>query len=792
MNRPLGAAAAAFVAGILSSAYGFFAGITFPSCLFIASCILAAVIQRPGRWRVVPIYVCFFASGAFLWNVRSASSPEDELSLFLSGGSSQTLEFEGRVRTTEILLPNESFLRFVLDVEHVYAGNARQDITGRALVRWSNPSEPVYVGDRVRVSGVPRLDISRLNPGVRGIEDQLHLQGVRFAVQCSGPDAARRSGPGPWWVPTCLASRLRQAQADRLASGVPESVLPFVAAVWLGHRSSIAQNEYQSYIESGTAHILAVSGIHVGIVFISAGFLIGLLVRSPRRSALCVLSVVALFTLMAGARPSVLRAAMMVAIYVAADFFERERDAPTALSIAAILLLAWNPFYLLNTGFQLSFLSVASILMFHKPLATYLKERWRLERTFSDSLSTTVAAQILPMPIAVRAFHVLPWAAPLANLLIIPLLGIVLWLCLITSVLAWIYLDSAALFGHALLPVIFLIRWIAGAISSVPFAHASLVSPAPLAMAAYWAAVAVLALPCRPPMARLRFPVAALLLALAFAVWRPAQPPEIVFLDVGHGDATFVRWPDKTTLLVDGGDASPFMDMGAAVVAPFLWSNGVSRLDYIVATHPDRDHVGGLTHVLERFPVGCLILGPENTEQPLESGLLSCCLRRGIPVLRVERGDILPVGDGCVEVLHPVQGAPYSSINDSSLVLRVTWCGVRLLLPGDIQHEAEAQVAALDCQADILKVPHHGSANSSSEVFIDAVRPRVAVISTGGSFGRERAAAEVVERYLRTGASVFRTDMQGGIRITLNHDGVRVQTQRPMAVSETAPAVHAY
>ena len=258
-----------------------------------------------------------------------------------------------------------------------------------------------------------------------------------------------------------------------------------------------------------------------------------------------------------------------------------------------------------------------------------------------------------------------------------------------------------------------------------------------------------------------------ILLIISVITWRPLFPgPVVDFIDVGHGDATFIRTSTGETLLVDGGDRSPYMDYGSAVVVPFLLSHGVTHLDYVIITHFDRDHMGGLFSVLERIRVGEVILPWYQEGKQLEQDFIAHCTALKIPFRRIAIGDEIPLNGASFEVLHPPKtGWENKSSNEQSLVFMVQWCGLKIVLPGDAESEAEARVAQQISRADILKAGHHGSHTSSSALFIDAVQPRYAIVSTRGSARRHGVHPEVRRRFDERGILLWRTDFHGGIRL---------------------------
>ena len=206
--------------------------------------------------------------------------------------------------------------------------------------------------------------MGRVNPGVRGYESYLRSKDIHTVLTVRERDGVEALSSGCRWSPAYWASVMRRIQADRMARFVPPGALGFANAIWLGYRGRIPAKEYQSFVESGTVHILSVSGIHMAMLFWTVSMLGGLLTRSRRRQALIAITTILLFTLMSGLRAGTLRAALMIAVYLLADLLNRERDARTALAVSAVLLLGWNPRLLYDTGFQLSLLSVASLLLF--------------------------------------------------------------------------------------------------------------------------------------------------------------------------------------------------------------------------------------------------------------------------------------------------------------------------------------------------------------------------------------------------------------------------------------------
>ena len=269
---------------------------------------------------------------------------------------------------------------------------------------------------------------------------------------------------------------------------------------------------------------------------------------------------------------------------------------------------------------------------------------------------------------------------------------------------------------------------------------------------------------------------------------------KIEFLDVGQGDSAFITFPNGETMLIDGGgrvnydsdddDAEVFEPdaprIGEMVVSEFLWEKGYSRVDRVVVSHADADHSQGLTDIINNFGVGEVWIGAVPASDSEMAELMAAANRYSVPVRQIGKGEVIEIGGTRIDVLWPIASSePAGSDNNSSLVLRLTFGQKTFLFTGDIEKEAEAELAGSPLRADLVKVPHHGSRTSSTEGFVNIVRPRIAIIPVGkrSMFGHPHP--EVAERWLRAGAEVATTGSKGTITITTDGNILTIQTFQP-------------
>lgn len=802
--------------GAAAAGLGWFPGSGAVILLLAGAAVAPIALRRSPNVVIFSAAVLACAGGISLWHAQHGGLPGDAFSRYAAAHPEAHLTVEGTVVDADLLVPPRSgrqshYTQFTAHVDSVARHGAAIPISGRVRVRWNDAAKPILPGSRVRVFGEPDIAIGPVNPGVHSVEAYYRNRGIHTVVRVWGRHAIEVLEDPPRTSLRYWLARWRQYQARVLRDAMPPDAVPFALAVWLGDRSRLTEAARNDFVVTGTAHLLSVSGLHMAIVFASANFGLRLLIRKRKVRTALIMAIVWAFAITAGARIGSVRAALMICLYLAADLLDREPDAPTALAIAAMAFTFENTNNLFDAGFLLSFSSVASLILFREPiselfheLAYYGRRRWRIvysritaqgiepayyaerEREpvagiLRDACAAPFAVQVLPLPIAIHFFHVIPLLSPLVNVIVIPLLTVALWLCFLAMAAALAVPPAALWFGYALDPVVFLIESITSSVGAWQGSHLFVTSPAAVAVAAYWATAALLIAPLPRMVRKYRAGgiLAGVILTLFF--WNPLTPePRMVFLDVGHGDSTFIQAADGSTALIDGGDSTQYVEAGRRVVAPFLWANHVTRLDVVVATHADRDHMGGLLYVLDHFDVGEVILNPYPSHREIELALIEKCQGKGVPVRRVGKGEVIAIGALALEVLHPpLENYAHASANDQSLVFAVDWYRQRILLPADVEEEAEADLMEQNLGVTVLKVPHHGSDTSSTLEFVERTQPKAAVISVGRRRGGKVLDDAVVDRYHAIGAAVFRTDYVGAVTLRRKGETLQLIGERP-------------
>jgi competence protein ComEC len=648
-------------------------------------------------------------------------------------------------------------------------------VPARVRLTWYDAPSPIAPGDALAIVARLRPPHGSSNPGGFDYERWLMLtdHGATGYVRSGAlaPNAPRGAARG--W----LALRARIAERIGAALRDPDAAA-LVTALAIGERFRFTEQHWADFRRTGTSHLVAVSGMHVALI----GVLVFLLLRTvwtrlpqpfasydlegaSAASALCTAYYAALTGLAVPAQRSLLMVVVALALLVS------RRSVGSFQGLAATLLavLVWDPFAPLSASFWLSYGAVAILLALAAPrrVPNETEPRWwgtlRPARALA-ALQWSIGVALLPLSAAF--FHEISLVGPLVNLVAIPLFNLVL---VPLTLLATLLLHFDALAATLAPPVLALVGSLAAhtvailhAIAAVPWA-ALAVRPAPpvtLVLAACGVAFAL----CARPLPGRRLAWLAVLPMFFPARDLPVRgAARIVVLDVGHGLAVSVATQAHRLLFDAGPSFRSGFDSGGDIVLPALAASGAGRLDRIIVSHADNDHAGGAAAVLAAFPGADVLKGPDVTS---------------LPGRTCERGERWEWDGVAFAILHP--GSDFGPRgNESSCVLKVSARGGSVLITGDIEAAGESAVARTgELASDVVVVPHHGSATSSSQAFVDAVRPKLALVSAGYANRWGFPKPTVRARWERAGARVAVTGDDGALTVAVDDAGAALVTER--------------
>ncbi|QXD13744.1 DNA internalization-related competence protein ComEC/Rec2 [Rhodocaloribacter litoris] len=767
------------------------------------------VLARPRRRLVSPAPAALYAATAFALLLLGATlrayedvHPPHHLAARLPHAPVPVV-VEGRVAGEPV--SRAYGVQFAFEVQREHRATGTIPAAGRlhVVLLQQVPGQPLPApawGDLLRLQGRLEPLPRRRNPADFDYGAYLGRRGYVARLLVEDPGAVTILGRDrtlPLRI-TMTARAFIRAQVDRHVPGTPARAV--LLALLLGDRTGIEPGTRTRFAETGLMHVLAVSGLHVLLVgFVFYGLLRPLLMRLSRgrlawravehvRAGLTLALLVA-YVVLTGAPASAVRAVTMAAVLIGLNVFQRNAPTLNALGVAAFVMLLFRPRWLFDVGFQLSFAAVAGIVTLCPVLQRALPAAWlgraAWRRTASFVL-VSLAATLATMPVLLHHFGHASFAGLVLNLAAIPLTAATLLAGLLMVVFggfpALASLFGAAAGGFATL----LLRTADAGVAYLGRMSVRGYVDDPWLLLAMGVALVMLAQWPRP---RTRWRLAVLAGAcVAVSVWtealrRPAL--DVLFFDVGQGDAALITLPNGRHLLVDAGVRNAYTDQGLATLLPHLRRYGIRRLDAVVVSHPHSDHLGGLPALLRSVPVGRVLHNGDLHPSALyeEAHHLLDSLR--VPHRALHAGDTLRLDPSVrLQVLAPARPpADGDEANEASLVLRLVYGATTVLFMGDAEAGAEARLIRHYgplLRSDVVKVGHHGSATSSIPAFVAAVTAGggspLAVVSAGHRNRFGFPDPEVVRRWEAHGARVWVTGAHGAL--WLRSDGRQVRRVR--------------
>ena len=585
-------------------------------------------------------------------------------------------------------------------------------------------------------------------------------------------------------APQYWAAYGSKALKDGIDAAFPEEASGFVRALVTGNRDNLTDQFTTSLQRTGLSHTVAVSGMHLAFLSSLLTYLLG---RGRRSTAFFTILWVILFCGIAGNTPSVLRAAVMVLMLQFAPLLNRERDGPTALSLALLILLWVNPFSAAHIGLQLSFTSVAGILLVSDRVQDWLmkvfhmdgwsRPKRRVVRYLQagpyfvvSTLSATLGASVLTMPLVALHFNMISLISPLSNLMTIWAIGILFLGGLGVGALALVLPGWAAVLAFPFTELVCYLQWVIDLLSRPALAALPLES-------VYYRAwlVLVYALILVSVRMKGKRPVWMSLaaggvgLVLAVALTRQSfylGDMGVTVLDTGQGQSVLLRSGDFLTLVDCGGDS---MDNPGDIAANYLQAVGRSGLDLLVVSHYHADHANGIPQLLRRIDVGEIVLPDVEEDSPLRAEIIAAAGERGVPVRFVQETAWFRASRADTIAVFPPMLAG-KNVNELGLTVLASHKALDVLITGDMEEEGERRLTETVPLPDIevLVAGHHGSDTSNTPELLEAVRPELALISVGRNNKYGHPDWDTLVRLDDIGAEIYRTDLYGTVEVKLN------------------------
>lgn len=791
----------AFLAGLVAGTFLPFFPVSLLFVLLVFILILSVVERAEVIERSKSLSWCAaFCLGVIYWtgvtplifnHIRDEASAES------------SLEYTGRI----VGLVQHAPSRMTMLVK-VGASSSGTPLHNIIRLTWRDRGDAVYAGDQIVFRVRLRIPTGSLNPRGFDYASYVERQGIEAIGTVTGPEAvhvmASVGAADWWWQAWGRIDRWRGAIREAAIRSLTQPALGLFLGIVIGERGYVEEEIQEIFMTTGTVHLLSISGSHLGLIALVVfgvlrrgltGLPSSILLRmtrsvTPTRVAILGTWVVVTgYVLLAGAELATMRAWIMICMALATVWIGSDRQLLHALAGAAVLILLHDPRAIGDISFQLSFLSVLAIIWVITPLSSRAETeepadtKWRIwGRHVGEAVVLGAAVTLITTPLVAWYFNQVPWLGLVTNLVAVPFTGIILvplgLLSAFVTLLNWAENLPFAFIQQTLLEwMVHALHWCA-----TPAGSDWRVAAPPLwAMTLFY-----LGVPFAAGAIRFRYhrSLGAGLMIMALSGWMwPGSPLidgdhwRVTFLDVGQGDSALLQLPDGKTVLIDGGSRYERFDMGRGVVAPFLLNQGIRRLDHIIATHPQQDHVGGLPWVIRHLEVGEFWHTGIERSEPLFEQLRQAVTERKVTDHIAMRGQNIVEGSSCrLMVLNPVAikngGASSQSINGTVLnnesVVTQLVCGQQsIMFAADIEAGGLHRLAEFGQDpVTVLKVPHHGARSSLDREWIAQVRPRYAVFSVGRHNSYGHPVRDVIETYSAVGSEIARTDRDGAIIVT--------------------------
>ncbi len=592
--------------------------------------------------------------------------------------------------------------------------------------------------------------------------------------------------------------------------------------ILIGDRENISDITEDNFKKSNLTHMLAVSGSHITYIIVA---LTTLLSKTNRKFSLIITIIFLLFfTVLTGFTASVLRASIMGILTLLASILHRKSDTINNLGISSIIILLYNPYLLVDAGFLLSYAGTIGIIFFSKKISNGISiivnkinpNLLNIEQNNNSkilfvksiiekiilyvisSLSVTISANIVIIPIMAYMFSTISFTFWISNILAGPIMEVVTIFGFITYLISIVFPMLAEFLAIALNLFLTILLKIAEISSIIPGASIYIKTPSLIMCVMYYLVIFILfnlkpirqfirkkaifrflIIKAKKHKLKILVTIITVIILLNSIIYVTDKNLKIYFVDVGQGDCTLIQTHEKKNILIDGG-GSEFgsFDVGESILLPYLLNRGINKIDYMMISHFDSDHIGGLFYIMENLKVDNIIISRQGKNSENFKKFIQIMSEKQINLIIVKRGDYVKIdGTSYFEILFPEEKQISDNVlNNNSIVAKFVSSNVTMLFTGDIEEIAEKRLCELyrntnKLQADIIKVAHHGSKTSSTLSFLKLVNPQIALIGVGADNNFGHPNEGVLERIKKLGTQIYRTDQTGEVSIVIDKKG---------------------
>lgn len=764
------------------------------SCLYDISvflcltfCILLAcalfywwnTVSKNRHDHILVIVPFFFLLGFVLMNQQQKPGPLDD---FLKD-KEQMVTCEGEIAQIQATQNSNRIL-----LQEVTYGKEQSDSVGtvtgvksKYLILYASDITELQIGNRVKVYGKLSLFLEPTNLGQFNERLYYKIQNIDYKLMVEELTVVDQK---PNWFRQGL-HLLRQKLIQAMGEIATEDTRGSLQAMILGEKGMLDEETKSLYQVGGLSHILAISGLHVSLLGMAL-YEVLLRIGGVKVAVLATIIFIIVYGILTNFSVSTNRAVVMMMIMLLARIFGKTYDLLSAVSLSAILILIKEPMQIYQSGFLLSYGAVIGVGVVNPYIQQVIRREHQREAIAKvvESIGFFIAIQLATLPILLFSYYQIPTYAILLNLLILPFMSLVVILGLLGAVVGCVSLPVGMFVISGAVYILQVTRKACELVNQLPMAYVVTGKPSGGVIVCY---VILICLGILFLHKEIRMGVVWIGLAVVLLML-PTKTTEltITMLDVGQGDGIFIENVTGTTYLIDGG-SSDVKQVGKYRLLPFVKARGHSRIDYILVSHGDSDHISGVLELLEaakmnEIEIGTLLLPDTPLAKESCEELLELAKEVGSAVVYMKQGDGIVDGELKFQCLHPTYDYVTESENDASMVLKVVYGQFSMLFTGDMEAGAEERLLRYSSQEqqelqkyDVLKVAHHGSKYSTTTAFLERIRPTLALISAGKKNRYGHPHQETLERIDNSDCQVIETKESGAIEIVTDGEKIWVE-----------------
>lgn len=598
-------------------------------------------------------------------------------------------------------------------------------------IKKSQQIDKINYGDLIYLEG--KLEIPKIATNYKGFDYRQYLktkkiQGIVIADNVKILKAKYKNN---------LIYQMQKKIKVIIKEKLPSETGDLLLAILLGDKKDLSEQIQINFKNSNLSHMLAVSGAHVSYIIIGLTYITQNSIMGKRKARVFCIFFLIIFMAITNFTPSVTRACIMAILTLVSEILYKKADIYTNISISALIILLYNPYSLLDLGFKLSFGGTIGIVIFMRFIKKKQEEP-KLLNYIKQMALVSICANIIIIPIIMNNFNTVSLTFLVSNILASPILAIIVIVGFSIIIISIISHSLSNLLVFWLNPILNLLIKISSFCSKLPFAKILVVTPYIFNIIFYYTIILYLVNynELKQFIKKETVILLSIILILSnFIFYILPQDLKIYFIDVGQGDSTLIVTPSKKTILIDGGGSESF-DVGEKVLLPYLLDRRIRKIDYIMISHFDTDHCKGIFTVIENLKVKNIIISKQAEKSENYKKFKEIVANKKINIILVKAGDKIKIDKYIYfKILFPTEKLIMQNpLNNNSIVSQLNYKSFKMLFTGDIEEIAEKEILNLQkdkLKSTILKVAHHGSNTSSTQEFINSVKPELALIGVG-------------------------------------------------------------